>query len=244
MSSSVVNRSRKPRRTQRRSTKALPNNNFPHSRDNQSGAQLLALYQTRQLNFRPCEVLPDHFRTSLTYYEQIAYVASNTPQLYVFRGNGPYDPNQTGSGAQPVGWDNLATFYTSSYVIGSKLEILVCNNSTSPLQLAVSPCITSSLLSTYDAARLYPHSKTMMLDGTGRGGVSYKQMSSSKSTLDMWNEPYDRDFTSLVTDVPLNQWFWITNFQSVGQAFAISADVQFRVTYDVIFTGRKLVALS
>jgi len=41
---------------------------------------------------------------------------------YAFRANGVYDPNQSGIGHQPMGYDNWAAVYNHAAVIGSKIK--------------------------------------------------------------------------------------------------------------------------
>lgn len=57
-----------------------------------------------------------------------------TPADYVFSANGLYDPNITGIGHQPIGFDQLMTMYNHYTVIGAKITLTVKNQDTSSLQ--------------------------------------------------------------------------------------------------------------
>jgi len=46
-----------------------------------------------------------------------------TPGYYVFRANSLYDPNYTGTGHQPLGFDQWAAFYNHYLVLGSKIKV-------------------------------------------------------------------------------------------------------------------------
>jgi hypothetical protein len=210
----------------------------------QDAIALRALYSTRSLEFRIAQILPPHMRTTLTYYEQVNYTAVTTPQTYIFRGNSAFDPNQSGTGNQPVGYDNLATLYDSIYVIGSRIELQLTNQATSPCQVSLAPTTGTTTLTTFDQSQYYPLTKTIELDGTARGGSSFVKLVCQKSTLGFFNEPYDRDFQTLVTTNPARQWYWTICIQSADQVSAISLNMQIRISYDSVFLGRKLVALS
>lgn len=50
---------------------------------------------------------------------------------YTFRANGIYDPNYTGTGHQPMGFDQWNNFYSKWVVIGSRIKVTVWSNGTS-----------------------------------------------------------------------------------------------------------------
>lgn len=189
--------------------------------------------------------LPETFRTTLVYYEQVNFSAVTTPQLYVFRGNSPYDPDQTGTGGQPVGWDNLATFYSSVGVVASRITFKVVNGISNVLQLAVSPVSTSTQFSSYEQMRYYGTDvKYLDLDGTTRGGSSFGTLQSTAVSTRVLGRPWSADFISLVTSVTGLQWYWVLGIQSADTVTAITANVQITIEYDVIYSLPKLVALS
>jgi len=159
--------------------------------------------------------------------------------------NGPFDPNQTGSGAQPVGWDNLLTFYNQAFCVGSRIELRVINNSTTPLQFGIAPTIAASTLSSYDAMEYYSRDAVFgECDGTGRGGSSVCRRMNSKAVLRFYAQPYDADFVSSGQALPTKNAFWTLAFQSSDQSALINANVQIRIYYDIIFTSPLAVALS
>ncbi len=50
-----------------------------------------------------------------------------TVASYIFRANGLYDPNYTGAGHQPYGFDQWMTYYNQFTVLGSKITALFRN---------------------------------------------------------------------------------------------------------------------
>lgn len=79
--------------------------------------------------------LPDMQKVRLRYVEVISIdpAGSGVVASYAFRANSIYDPNYTGSGHQPSGFDQIAPYYERCHVIGAKarLEYTPTNSSTS-----------------------------------------------------------------------------------------------------------------
>lgn len=51
-------------------------------------------------------------------------------QLAQYRANSVYDPDYTGTGHQPLGFDQVAAWYNHYRVLGSKIRVTVLNGST------------------------------------------------------------------------------------------------------------------
>jgi len=60
--------------------------------------------------------IPDRMFTRLKYSEQVSVTTGVTCQWYSFRLNNVYDPNYTGTGHQPLGFDQWNTFYNKYQV--------------------------------------------------------------------------------------------------------------------------------
>lgn len=91
---------------------------------------------------------PPRFRVTLPYYEsglQLqtgAGLASN----YFFSANGCYDPNVTGTGHQPMGFDQLMLWFEQYTVVASRCRIRCYQTSTSAVvisALSLSPDTTN-----------------------------------------------------------------------------------------------------
>jgi len=72
--------------------------------------------------------------------------ASGVLQTYVFSCNGMFDPNITGVGHQPVGFDQLMVFYDHYVVRASKISVTFLNQSAGSV-----PCVGLALNSTNTA---------------------------------------------------------------------------------------------
>lgn len=69
--------------------------------------------------------MPNKFATKLRYAESFSLnpPAGGLVGAYIFSANGLYDPNYTGTGHQPRGWDQFMTMYDHATVIGSKITV-------------------------------------------------------------------------------------------------------------------------
>jgi len=78
-------------------------------------------------------------RRKLMYHEEeLAFTStSGVPSGYVFSANGLFDPNITGTGHQPVGFDQLMQYYEQYTVVASKATVDLLNSNTT----AISRCV-------------------------------------------------------------------------------------------------------
>lgn len=125
----------------------------------------------------PSEVVPDNFRVQLTYFDQFPLNAGSTvPDNYVFRANSLFDPNLTGAGHQPLGYDQWTTFYSNWVVVRAAVKFTMTppNLSISTPQIdnaivAVTPRRNdASALSTVTNALEQPYTRWTMVSGYSR----------------------------------------------------------------------------
>lgn len=77
--------------------------------------------------------------TKLRYRQKIALTASTTFQYNVFRLNSVYDPDYTGVGGQPMGFDQLAGLYNKFTVYGCKARITCTQAGSIPTTCVMAP---------------------------------------------------------------------------------------------------------
>lgn len=77
----------------------------------------------RQLNIKSCQ--PQKKMVKLVYCDNIELSAGTTvPAIYTFRLNSIYDPDHSGTGHQPMGHDQWATFYDHYSVLSCKITMV------------------------------------------------------------------------------------------------------------------------
>jgi hypothetical protein len=75
-------------------------------------------------------LFPVSSRKTLLYSEaSIDQTHATTPQNYFFSANGIYDPNITGTGHQPMGFDTMIAYYEQATVVRSTCTVQAYNNS-------------------------------------------------------------------------------------------------------------------
>lgn len=81
--------------------------------------------------------LPKTLKTTMVYHEtfDLNPGAAGVNAVYVWSANGLYDPNITGVGHQPRGFDQLMTLYDHYVVIGVKASMTVANLDASKAQV-------------------------------------------------------------------------------------------------------------
>lgn len=85
----------------------------------------------RVVAFKNPSPLPVKFKALFRYsepYIKIPNPADTFLGTYIFSANGVYDPNITGIGHQPSGFDQLMTMYDHFVVIGAKITVTFVNN--------------------------------------------------------------------------------------------------------------------
>lgn len=75
---------------------------------------------------------PQSIRTTCFYHEQGVTInpGVGTAAAYIFAANGLYDPNITGTGHQPLGFDQYMALYGEYLVVGSTIKVTFANSST------------------------------------------------------------------------------------------------------------------
>jgi len=87
--------------------------------------------------------MPKTRRAILRYTDHVTSITSTLGALgsYVFRANGIYDPNYTGTGHQPMGFDQWAALYNHYVVLGAKMTVKVL-----PSASSTAPCIIGTMV--------------------------------------------------------------------------------------------------
>jgi hypothetical protein len=190
-------------------------------------------------------VLPEIFRTNMYFREQVNFSATTTPQIYIFRGNSVYDPDQTGTGSAAQGVTTLSTWYGNYYINASRITVTLYNSTTQTVQAALVPTLSASTISTYDQAMLYKRQlKIGQASGTSRGGNPWCIVTNTAATRDIYGQSLDIDLRSGFTSNPNAQWYWTLALQTADQSTTITCSIQVEVIYDVQFTQPKVVGLG
>lgn len=87
----------------------------------------------------PLSLIAPAMYTKLRYRQKLTLTASTTFQYNVFRLNSMYDPDYTGIGGQPMGFDQLAALYNKFTVYGCKVRISCSQAGAVPTTVVMAP---------------------------------------------------------------------------------------------------------
>lgn len=148
-----------------------------HSKKNsKSSVKALAkLKWGKRLCFSPSSGPPGAMGTKLQYCTNIAMTTTaGALQQYVFRLNSLHDPDYTGTGHQPLYYDQLTSYIYNQYrVYGMRYYIQAIGEDNTAMNISVMPSLSPTSLTTIDASRENRDAKNAVLQ-LDRGPVVFK----------------------------------------------------------------------
>lgn len=113
--------------------------------------------------------IPDRMLLKLPYYENLKF-SGNSHAVYDFNLNSIWDPNRTGVGHQPLGYDQWRTFYNRYRVYGVTVRFSATNLGDVPVRIGmIADNLASGTQYLTDVSRFeQPHMKTFLL-GNAQG---------------------------------------------------------------------------
>jgi hypothetical protein len=194
----------------------------------------------------------DRLFVKLRYREQVNFTQTlGSLAENIYRGNSLFDPDLTGTGGQPLGFDQWAAFYGSYTVLGSAVEIESMMNGSPPLNArhGVFPSVSSASLGTTDHERAeeQPYAITRSLH-MGNTGVGQGMLKAYMSTAKIWGVvrpavQIEDGFSATVGSNPTDAWYWhVFNYCPGGSTQSLCMNII--LTYFVVFEGRTMLQLS
>jgi hypothetical protein len=186
---------------------------------------------------------PDRVMTTLRYTSFHTFTSTTGSVVtYRFAGNSCYDPDQTGTGGQPVNYDDFTAHYLRYRVIASRCTTV-----------SYAPSSTTSGVQNYV---LYPQNSTAASDVPTAAGQPYsistvchpiptvvsqfattqKIVGRNPRTTDALGAQYNAD--------PADLWYWTFNVQTVDGQSTSSAYYQIVLDYQVEFFDRLVTGLD
>lgn len=135
---------------------------------------------------------------------------------YDYRANSLYDPDSTGVGAQPLGFDQLAALYTRYRVHGCRISVQSVNEGVSANVVVVAPADTSTTISGIAQAIEAPYACWRLLPANQRYPTKLSCYLSTKKKFGLKAIDNAEDLASLTTTNPSEQWFFTLITGDVG----------------------------
>ena len=216
---------------------------------------------------------PQSMKTKLRYTERIEFTPTSTSvQQQRYRGNGVYDPNVTGTGHQPRGFDQFMDIYQKFTVLGSTCTVqfmyegydgpslkdttghLTQNKSSTDNVPALTPvaCGLHKGMETLSAGSYIEQmekERTQWGYCTGSGG-EICTLTGKGNNKQMFGKKYSvgaEGYTGTDSADPTEQWFWEAWVGRVSDDYPqdqVKVIANFTIQYDCVFTEPKVLVAS
>lgn len=207
-----------------------------------SDAQMVKKKKTKPITYKVvprfyAPICPPKMRVRLVYGEQFTLDpgASGVPAQQVWRANDCYDPDFTGAGHQPRGFDQWMALYGTGQVIKSTITINLASAAaqTEPYHVALFTDTESTARNQQDVMENHKTVTKLIPQGaSGEGAIVLKENY-------MWKQYYDVTTASLKftsSASPGNVVFyslWAAPIATTSNLASLAGTV--RIEYDVIF---------
>ncbi len=191
-------------------------------------------------------VAPDAMVLKLRY-PQILTVSTGVLFFNSFRGNGPFDPDSTGGGQQPGGFDQWASLYSRYRVTSCSIELQIVNESPTVTCVTLFPTLTNATPSNYQNATVIPYKRQVLVAGSGGRNTSYIKSYMSTAKITGLTEAAilaEDDFQSPTGTLPLQEWFWGIFVNQLDATTALDLLMTVNLTYYIRFEDRIQLAIS
>jgi len=187
--------------------------------------------------------IPRFMEVTLLYAQYNTFTtAAGAIALQNFRGNSLFDPDKTGTGTQPMYFDQWATLYNRYRVLGSRIEVIAIPTGGGVGAIAdviLYPGDQETADSSIYTMMQRPRAK--MINLNVNTGVGSRKMSASMRTAKLYGVPEvqvrtDDSYASTTAASPSSVWYWNTAVQeSGGGATALTVTIEYRIWYRALF---------
>lgn len=181
----------------------------------------------------------------MPYFESVTLNTINSS--YVFRLGSLYDPDVTGTGHQPCGFDQLSALYYHYIVDRVDIEVEAINNSTT-VDAHVGMSIDRTGVAIADIRQVGedPIGKVKWLDvlGSGAASVKWRKVVYPGRFLGVANPHSEDDLWGSVTSNPSQAVFMQLHAESTDGTSTASIYFNVKLTFYTTWRERRQVALS
>lgn len=170
---------------------------------------------------------------------------------YIYRGNDCYDPNYSGTGHQPVGFDELMNMYDTFTVVGSKITVYttVDAQQVNPLVVSLIPryeAIVGSVTNSANTMKNFYGCKQIVIDPVNRytnkitAYMSTKGLAKRQNADRIIGDGYSGTASSSTSSS--NSWYWNIFINKCDGTVGDDTDtvvLSVNIKYYVIFNKRK-----
>lgn len=214
------------------------NQKLPHAMANQ---MISRQFKASPLTSTRLGGVADVAKVTLRYAQVVTLTTSTLITTNVFRGNSGFDPDVTGTGQQPVWWDDYSLFYSRYRVISSRCTAQFVYNTNSGVGAWIG--ITPRHLATLPAAGLAGCAATPEnVTGAMNGNTPGRTLTNVCNTADFLGYKSGMmgsdDLAALVTANPAHQWYWHVYAQCADGSTSLVIEALVTIDYDLHFFDR------
>ncbi len=179
--------------------------------------------------------MPDRLFVKLRYATPLELTSGASTASHTYRANSLFDPDFTGVGHQPMGFDQYAAFYDRYYVTSCSMKVLCTSSTSKAVRVTIIPQNVSSVSADQNSLAERPRSRTGLISNSD--GVL--QLHASNSTKAVTGEQYTDDMTALVGANPNVPWFYIISTHAVDLSTSSMLDISIELLYTCQFFHKK-----
>lgn len=190
------------------------------------------------------QVLPDNLFLKLPYNQRLPVFNTAILRAYSFRINSLFDPDATGIGTQPLGFDQWMNFYEKFEVRGSRIQVTVYNlSSTVTTEVIVYPSNSATAITATNTAIEQPYSRKMV--SAGINSRAFSRMSNYITVKKLLGRQIQSvNYTGSESANPTVSLFWHTLAASIDGATNINIVMEVKLIYYVRLYKRISLASS
>jgi hypothetical protein len=167
------------------------------------------------------------------------------PNSYLFVGNSVFDPDFSGTGSQPLGFDQLAGLYSRYRVLGSTITVDMMTpsagtNQSASINAVVCATNQSTGFTQVDPAAAQPVAVRRVFWGVNPAGPKGGRFVLTAMTSDMHGIPasgvlVDDELSATTAANPAQLWYWQIVTEAVDRATTTSVTCEVTIDYLVDF---------
>lgn len=182
------------------------------------------------------------------YFENVQLLStSGIPATYQFAANDMYDPNFTGTGHQPMNYDQLCLLYNHWHVIGSKITIkfIPYDNAQPAAQVSCYQNDDNTPLSTDPMVQAeYAGSRYRILSANSTDSVKTIVLKYSAKKTHGGNVLSNTSLLGTVGASPSERTFWTIALKALNGSSTASYFINIKAEYTAVWSELKEVAQS
>lgn len=184
----------------------------------------------------------DTLMVALSYADVVGIASTTSPGVHVFRGNSLFDPDLTGTGHQPLGFDQWSAFYQSYMVYGLGYKVTFIGDPDNVCQVSCLYKNNSDAITSFNTIRERVYTNTALTGLRGArdnikvltGYIATKKVFGLKGVLDA----QDANYSAGVTGSPTAPWYLHLYSQAEDRSTSVSVRAELQLTFYCKFFKR------